>query len=134
MTRPVSSVEAIFLALADLDPGERDVLLRERCGHDPTLRAEVEAMLATLEATDEGFLDPARIPSLDMAAADGPLQPGTVLGDFLVLHALGSGGMGVVYAAQQDHPRRTSSWSSSPDRQSPNTSMRTGSTTGRASS
>jgi serine/threonine protein kinase len=26
---------------------------------------------------------------------------------FLVLHAIGSGGMGVVYAAQQDRPRRT---------------------------
>ena len=42
-----------------------------------------------------------------MAAVDGPLQPGTRLGDFLILHALGSGGMGVVYAAQQDRPRRT---------------------------
>ena len=42
-----------------------------------------------------------------MAAVDGPLQPGTHLGNFLVLHALGSGGMGVVYAAQQDRPRRT---------------------------
>ena len=42
-----------------------------------------------------------------MAAVDGPLQPGTSLGGFLVLHALGSGGMGVVYAAQQDRPRRT---------------------------
>jgi len=34
-------------------------------------------------------------------------QPGTTLGHFLVLHAIGSGGMGVVYAAQQDRPRRT---------------------------
>ena len=42
-----------------------------------------------------------------MAAVDGPLQPGTRLGGFLVLHALGSGGMGVVYAAQQERPRRT---------------------------
>ena len=42
-----------------------------------------------------------------MDAVDGPLQPGTRLGDFLVLHAIGSGGMGVVYAAQQDRPRRT---------------------------
>jgi hypothetical protein len=47
------------------------------------------------------------MPALDMAAVDGPLQPGTRLGSFLVLHALGSGGMGVVYAAQQDRPRRT---------------------------
>jgi eukaryotic-like serine/threonine-protein kinase len=42
-----------------------------------------------------------------MAAVDGPLQPGTRLSDYLVLHAIGSGGMGVVYAAQQDRPRRT---------------------------
>src|SRR4029077_5844103 len=60
-----------------------------------------------LDAPDEAFLDPALIPTLAMAAADGPLQPGTRLGDFLVLHALGSGGMGVVYAAQQERPRRT---------------------------
>ena len=64
-------------------------------------------MLAELDTPDEGFLDPARIPAFDMAAVDGPLQSGTVLGDFLVLHAIGSGGMGVVYAAQQDRPRRT---------------------------
>lgn len=107
MTRPVSRAEAIFLALADLDPSERDLLLRDRCQDDSQLRSEVDALLETMNAADDGFLDPARIPSLDMAAVDGPLQPGTVLGDFLVLHAIGSGGMGVVYAAQQDRPRRT---------------------------
>jgi tRNA A-37 threonylcarbamoyl transferase component Bud32 len=107
MTEPVSPAEAIFLALADLVPAEREALLQERCGHDPRLRAEVDAMLGAIEAPDEGFLDPARMPSLDMASVDGPLQPGTVLGDCLVLHAIGSGGMGVVYAAQQDRPRRT---------------------------
>ena len=107
MTEPVSPAEAIFLALADLAPPEREAMLRERCGPDPRLRAEVDALLEAIEAPDAGFLDPARIPALDMAAIDGPLQPGTVLGDFLVLHAIGSGGMGVVYAAQQDRPRRT---------------------------
>ncbi|HKE82122.1 MAG TPA: serine/threonine-protein kinase [Vicinamibacterales bacterium] len=107
MTEPVSPAEAIFLALADLAPADRESLLQERCGQDSRLRAEVDAMLAAIEAPDDGFLDPARIPVLDMAAVDGPLQPGTVLGDFLVLHAIGSGGMGVVYAAQQDRPRRT---------------------------
>jgi len=97
----------IFLTLADLNQTERNVVLRERCGGDAELRAEVEAMLAAVNAPDDGFLDPTRIPTLDMAAVDGPLQPGTVLGGFLVLHAIGSGGMGVVYAAQQDRPRRT---------------------------
>jgi eukaryotic-like serine/threonine-protein kinase len=107
MSGAVTAAEAIFLALADLTPTARDVMLRERCGDNPRLRAEVDAMLAALDTPDEAFLDPARIPAIDMAAVDGPLQPGTVLGDFLVLHAIGSGGMGVVYAAQQDRPRRT---------------------------
>ena len=82
-------------------------MLEERCGGDAALRREVEALLASLDEPDEEFLDPQRIPALDMAAVDGPLQPGMRLGTFLVLHALGSGGMGVVYAAQQDRPRRT---------------------------
>jgi hypothetical protein len=103
----LSSAEAIYLALADLTPDERVAFLQDRCGHDPQLRVEVDAMLAAIDIADEGFLDPARVPALDMAAVDGPLQPGTALGSFLVLQAIGSGGMGVVYAAQQDAPRRT---------------------------
>jgi serine/threonine protein kinase len=105
--RPSVLAEEIFLALADLGSGDREAVVRERCGEDATLRSEVEALLAALHAPDDGFLDPTTIPTLDMNAVDGPLQPGTPLGQFLVLHAIGSGGMGVVYAAQQDRPRRT---------------------------
>jgi len=107
MTRPISSAEAIFLALADLTSDEREAFVWEHCGRDPQLRAEVDAMLQAIDAADQEFLDPARVPSLDMAADDGPLQPGTQFGDCLVLHAIGSGGVGVVYAAEQEHPRRT---------------------------
>jgi len=71
-----------------------------------TLSPDLEALLAEIEVPDD-FLDPAQVPSIDPAAIDGPLQPGDRLGEFLVLHAIGSGGMGVVYAAQQDRPRRT---------------------------
>ena len=102
-----AAAESIFLALAGVDPVDRDAFLASRCGDDPDLRREVDALVAALDVPDEDFLDPERIPTLDMAAVDGPLQPGTSLGGFLVLHALGSGGMGVVYAAQQDRPRRT---------------------------
>ena len=89
------------------DKTQRDALVRERCGGDARLRADVEALLQALHTPEDGFLNPATIPTLDMNAVDGPLQPGTTLGQFLVLHAIGSGGMGVVYAAQQDRPRRT---------------------------
>ena len=105
--RAINPAEEIFLSLADLGPDDRDALVRERCGDDARLRADVEALLQALHAPEDGFLDPATIPTLDMNAVDGPLQPGTPLGQFLVLHAIGSGGMGVVYAAQQDRPRRT---------------------------
>src|SRR5262245_23464996 len=103
----LSPAESIFLAMANVEPSDRAAFLDERCAGDPALRREVEALVAALDAPDDEFLDPGRIPTLDMAAVDGPLQPGTNLGGFLVLHAIGSGGMGVVYAAQQDRPRRT---------------------------
>jgi serine/threonine protein kinase len=103
----ISDAEAIFLALADVDGHDRAAVLEARCGGDAALRREVMQLLASLDEPDDEFLDPSRVPSLDMAAVDGPLQPGTRLGTFLVLHALGSGGMGVVYAAQQERPRRT---------------------------
>jgi hypothetical protein len=105
MTLPPA--DAIFLALADIDPADRAAFLDERCGEDRALRREVEALVSSLDHPRDDFLDPGRVPALDMASVDGPLQPGTSLGTFLVLHALGSGGMGVVYAAQQDRPRRT---------------------------
>jgi len=97
----------IFLALATIDPDDRAEFIAARCGNDLALRQQVEALVAALDVPDDDFLDPGQIPTLDMADADGPLQPGARLGDFLVLRALGSGGMGVVYAAQQERPRRT---------------------------
>src|SRR5688572_9015273 len=95
------AAEVIFLALSDVNPEDRSAFLDARCGDDAALRRDVEALISALDIPDDDFLDPERIPTLDMAAVDGPLQPGTNLGGFLVLHALGSGGMGVVYAAQQ---------------------------------
>ena len=103
----LSPAETIFFALAAVDAAEWPAFLDARCGNDPALRRDVEALMAALDVPDDEFLDPARVPALDMTAVDGPLQPGTHLGGFLVLHAIGSGGMGVVYAAQQERPRRT---------------------------
>lgn len=70
-----------------------------------TRTPDFDSLIEGLVVPDE-FLDPDQVPSLDPTALDGPLQPGARLGDCLVLHAIGSGGMGIVYAAQQDRPRR----------------------------
>ena len=103
---PLDPVDILFLELADVDPALRPAILDARCAGDPDLRARVEALLADVDVPDE-FLDPAHLPSIDLDATDGPLKPGERLGEFLVLHAIGSGAMGVVYVAQQDRPNRT---------------------------
>ena len=103
---PLDPVDLLFLELADVDPALRPAILDARCAGDPHLRARVEALLADVDVPDE-FLDPAQLPSIDLDATDGPLKPGERLGEFMVLHAIGSGAMGVVYVAQQDRPNRT---------------------------
>jgi len=55
------NAEAIFLALADVAPGDREEFLHARCGDDAALRREVEALIGTLDVPDE-FLDPERMP------------------------------------------------------------------------
>jgi eukaryotic-like serine/threonine-protein kinase len=103
---PLGPVDTLFLELADVDPALRPAMLDARCAGNPHLRTQVEALLADVEVPDE-FLDPAQLPSIDLDATDGPLKPGERLGEFLVLRAIGSGAMGVVYVAQQDRPNRT---------------------------
>ena len=103
---PLDPVDTLFLELADVDPALRAAMLDARCAGNPHLRTQVEALLADVEVPEE-FLDPTQLPSMDLDATDGPLKPGTRLGEFLVLHAIGSGAMGIVYVAQQDRPNRT---------------------------
>jgi WD40 repeat protein len=103
---PLDPVDILFLELADVEPALRSAILDARCSGDPGLRARVEALLSDVDVPDE-FLNPAQLPSIDRDATDGPLKPGERLGEFLVLHAIGSGAMGVVYVAQQDRPSRT---------------------------
>ena len=105
-TAPLDPADALFLELATVDPAARAALLDRRCAGNPPLRAQVEALLAEVDVPDT-FLDPALLPAIDVNALDGPLKPGARLGPFLVLQGIGSGGMGVVYVAQQDRPQRT---------------------------
>ena len=95
----------IFAAALRCSPAERGALLAAACADDPQLRAEVERLLADDDiASRDGSRD---LPTV----ADIPFRPiaegpGARIGPYKLLQAIGEGGMGVVYLAEQDQPVR----------------------------
>ncbi|GMU84050.1 MAG: hypothetical protein AMXMBFR47_39200 [Planctomycetota bacterium] len=84
-------IDELFHAIVDLDGKDRQSLLERHCGADESLRSEVESLLAAHVKPRERERE-----------FDHPL----ILGGFTIKSVLGQGGMGVVYEAEQDNPRR----------------------------
>jgi tetratricopeptide (TPR) repeat protein len=96
---PAKSVLArqVFEDVVDLDAKVRAEAIVQRCGDDVELRELVLDLLRADEEAESGqFL--ARTVSTDLTGAR--------IGKYKVLRALGSGGMGTVYLAEQDQPKR----------------------------
>ncbi len=91
-------VKNLFHAAGELDMAERGKFLDERCAEDAALRAEVERLLSAEALVPEGFLEGA-------GPSTGVTMP-THIGHFRILRRIGDGGMGTVFEAEQDNPRR----------------------------
>ena len=105
----------LFIAALQIeDPEGRCAYLDKACGDDSELRQRVESLLAAFEQAGSFLQQSAAAPA---ATSDGPLaspphnttpaeRPGTVIGPYKLLQAIGEGGMGAVFMAEQTEPVR----------------------------
>lgn len=102
----------VFDQVAELAPPQRDAALVALCDGDTDLHDAVRSLL-TARDLEQAILDrPATVAGVEellgeVAAMHAMPVAGQRLGSFVLRELLGEGGMGAVYLAEQDSPRRT---------------------------
>jgi serine/threonine protein kinase len=109
-------ISRIFKLALSLDGEAREAFVKGQCGVDDTLRAEVEKLIDSHQkASDEKFIDGVAaeanavllIDDEDFSDQPPRLNKGQQLGFYVILDAIGVGGMGEVYLAKDTRLDRT---------------------------
>ena len=95
-----SRLRELVDAACALPAVDRAAYLAGACAGDEELRAEAEALVEAATRDDTFLTPPYR------HGEGGDLAPGTLVGPYRVLRRIAAGGMGDVYEAEQESPRR----------------------------
>ncbi len=104
MSEPtLQRVRDAFDLLAEVEHGQREALLERACAGDDELRAEVLSLLRAHDHARARFTWGDAAPGGERAA--DPLV-GALIGGYRLRELIARGGMGAVYRAEQERPRR----------------------------
>src|SRR5262249_49640845 len=98
----LQKIDTLFHAAREVESARRADFLRDACGEDHNLRREVESLLG-YDEQGASFLEQ---PAVNLAARSLDSELPAKISHYRVTGLVGEGGMGTVYAAEQEQPRR----------------------------
>ena len=94
-------IKQIFDEALKYEPPQRAVYLTGACASDPSLREEVESLLASRQKAEQFLEAPASAANIHWAEEVVDSVTGQRIGAYRVIRQIGHGGMGAVYLAER---------------------------------
>jgi eukaryotic-like serine/threonine-protein kinase len=97
----------LFDAALEIPKEKRSEFVVQVCGEDGELKQELERLLSANDQESDTFDDPlVNLHDFDSAKKQVFFEGDMLLGRYRIIRLIGEGGMGAVYEAEQDPPRR----------------------------